>query len=116
MESKLLVGGKNIIDHTNEQQKMLALKRQEIAEQVREQPSSRPENSNELKWFHVPHVLIYLEILSRILSSTTLKSIFQKDHLQTTTISCFFIFFIIFFFGGRGGGGRAPPGPSLRLP
>ncbi|CAL8284618.1 unnamed protein product [Lota lota] len=35
MESKLLVGGKNIIDHTNEQQKMLALKRQEIAEQIR---------------------------------------------------------------------------------
>ncbi|XP_030211624.1 kinesin family member 3Cb [Gadus morhua] len=35
MESKLLVGGKNIIDHTNEQQKMLTLKRQEIAEQIR---------------------------------------------------------------------------------
>lgn len=34
MESKLLVGGKTIIDHTNEQQKMLELKRQEIAEQV----------------------------------------------------------------------------------
>ncbi|XP_028253316.1 kinesin-like protein KIF3C [Parambassis ranga] len=35
MESKLLVGGKNIIDHTNEQQKMLEIKRQEIAEQSR---------------------------------------------------------------------------------
>lgn len=35
MESKLLVGGKNIIDHTNEQQKMLEMKRQEIAEQVK---------------------------------------------------------------------------------
>ncbi|XP_051880626.1 kinesin-like protein KIF3C isoform X2 [Pristis pectinata] len=35
MESKLLVGGKNIMDHTNEQQKMLELKRQEIAEQKR---------------------------------------------------------------------------------
>ena len=35
MESKLLVGGKTIIDHTNEQQKMLELKRQEIAEQVK---------------------------------------------------------------------------------
>lgn len=34
MESKLLIGGKTIIDHTNEQQKMLAIKRQEIAEQV----------------------------------------------------------------------------------
>ncbi|CAK6977288.1 kinesin-like protein KIF3C [Scomber scombrus] len=33
MESKLLVGGKNIIDHTNEQQKMLEMKRNEIAEQ-----------------------------------------------------------------------------------
>ncbi|KTG46185.1 hypothetical protein cypCar_00029477 [Cyprinus carpio] len=33
MESKLLVGGKNIIDHTNEQQRTLELKRQEIAEQ-----------------------------------------------------------------------------------
>ncbi|XP_037100261.1 kinesin-like protein KIF3C [Syngnathus acus] len=35
MESKLLVGGKNITDHTNEQQKMLEMKRQEIAEQFR---------------------------------------------------------------------------------
>lgn len=35
MESKLLVGGKNIVDHTNEQQKILELKRQEIAEQVK---------------------------------------------------------------------------------
>lgn len=34
MESKLLVGGKNIVDHTNEQQRMLQQKRQEIAEQV----------------------------------------------------------------------------------
>ncbi|XP_051578545.1 kinesin-like protein KIF3B [Myxocyprinus asiaticus] len=37
MESKLLVGGKNIIDHTNEQQRMLELKRQEIAEQERKE-------------------------------------------------------------------------------
>ncbi|XP_061600385.1 kinesin-like protein KIF3B [Cololabis saira] len=35
MESKLLVGGKTITDHTNEQQKMLEMKRQEIAEQIR---------------------------------------------------------------------------------
>ncbi|XP_072533765.1 kinesin-like protein KIF3C [Salminus brasiliensis] len=35
MESKLLVGGKNIIDHTNEQQKMLEQKKQEITEQTR---------------------------------------------------------------------------------
>ncbi|XP_041828372.1 kinesin-like protein KIF3B isoform X2 [Melanotaenia boesemani] len=35
MESKLLIGGKTIIDHTNEQQKRLELKRQEIAEQIR---------------------------------------------------------------------------------
>ncbi|XP_032402616.1 kinesin-like protein KIF3B [Xiphophorus hellerii] len=35
MESKLLVGGKTIIDHTNEQQKILEQKRQEIAEQIR---------------------------------------------------------------------------------
>lgn len=34
MESKLLVGGKTITDHTNEQQKMLEVKRHEIAEQV----------------------------------------------------------------------------------
>ncbi|GAB5569298.1 kinesin-like protein KIF3B [Prionailurus iriomotensis] len=34
MESKLLVGGKNIVDHTNEQQKILEQKRQEIAEQI----------------------------------------------------------------------------------
>ncbi|XP_042189420.1 kinesin-like protein KIF3C isoform X1 [Callorhinchus milii] len=37
MESKLLVGGKNIIDHTNEQQKMLEQRRQEIAEQKRKE-------------------------------------------------------------------------------
>ncbi|KAG7331806.1 hypothetical protein KOW79_005775 [Hemibagrus wyckioides] len=37
LESKLLVGGKNIIDHTNEQQKMLEQKRQEIAEQTRKE-------------------------------------------------------------------------------
>nr|XP_046195280.1 kinesin-like protein KIF3C isoform X2 [Oncorhynchus gorbuscha] len=35
MESKLLVGGKNIMDHTNEQQKTLEIRRQEIAEQSR---------------------------------------------------------------------------------
>lgn len=34
MESKLLVGGKNIVDHTNEQQRMLEQRRQEITEQV----------------------------------------------------------------------------------
>uniref|UniRef100_A0A4W5LF20 Uncharacterized protein n=1 Tax=Hucho hucho TaxID=62062 RepID=A0A4W5LF20_9TELE len=35
MESKLLVGGKNIMDHTNEQQKTLEIRRQEIAVQSR---------------------------------------------------------------------------------
>ncbi|XP_049596083.1 kinesin-like protein KIF3B [Syngnathus scovelli] len=34
MESKLLEGGKTIMDHTNEQQKLLEQKRQEIAEQI----------------------------------------------------------------------------------
>ena len=33
MESKLLCGGKNIVDHTNEQQRALEQKRHEIAEQ-----------------------------------------------------------------------------------
>ncbi|GAA6108738.1 kinesin family member 3Cb isoform X1 [Tachysurus ichikawai] len=37
LESKLLIGGKNIIDHTNEQQRMLEIKRQEIAEQERQE-------------------------------------------------------------------------------
>ena len=32
MESKLLMGGKNIVDHTNEQQRALEQRRQEIAE------------------------------------------------------------------------------------
>jgi kinesin family protein 3/17 len=32
MESKLLCGGKNIIDHTNEQQRALEQRNQEIAE------------------------------------------------------------------------------------
>ncbi|XP_072314010.1 kinesin-like protein KIF3B [Eucyclogobius newberryi] len=35
MESKLLIGGKTIIDHTNEQQKTLERRRQQIAEQIR---------------------------------------------------------------------------------
>uniref|UniRef100_A0A8C6S563 Kinesin-like protein n=1 Tax=Neogobius melanostomus TaxID=47308 RepID=A0A8C6S563_9GOBI len=35
IESKLLVGGKNIMDHTNEQQKILEMKRQEITDQTR---------------------------------------------------------------------------------
>ncbi|XP_075951618.1 kinesin-like protein KIF3B isoform X2 [Anarhichas minor] len=55
MESKLLVGGKNIVDHTNEQQKMLEMRRQEIAEQKRreremqQQMDSRDEETLELK-------------------------------------------------------------------
>lgn len=55
MESKLLVGGKNIVDHTNEQQRMLQQKRQEIAEQTRrereiqQQMESRDEETLELK-------------------------------------------------------------------
>eukprot|EP00064_Thunnus_orientalis_P008516 superscaffoldBa00001015_g8539 len=55
MESKLLVGGKNIVDHTNEQQRMLELKRQEIAEQKRreremqQQMECRDEETLELK-------------------------------------------------------------------
>ncbi|XP_064477391.1 kinesin-like protein KIF3B [Ornithodoros turicata] len=35
LESKLLSGGKNIVDHTNEQQRALEQRRQEIAEQKR---------------------------------------------------------------------------------
>uniref|UniRef100_A0A8C6UT62 Kinesin-like protein n=1 Tax=Neogobius melanostomus TaxID=47308 RepID=A0A8C6UT62_9GOBI len=35
MESKLLIGGKTIIDHTNEQQRILEQRRQQIAEQIR---------------------------------------------------------------------------------
>nr|XP_057907127.1 kinesin-like protein KIF3B [Doryrhamphus excisus]XP_057907128.1 kinesin-like protein KIF3B [Doryrhamphus excisus] len=55
MESKLLVGGKNIVDHTNEQQKMLEQKRQEIAEQkcrereMRQQMECQDEETLELK-------------------------------------------------------------------
>ncbi|CAG5116214.1 unnamed protein product, partial [Candidula unifasciata] len=37
MESKLLVGGKNIVDHTNEQQRALEQRRREIAEQQRKE-------------------------------------------------------------------------------
>ncbi|KAI5612408.1 kinesin-like protein KIF3B isoform X1 [Silurus asotus] len=43
MESKLLVGGKNIVDHTNEQQRILAQKRQEIAEQKRREREMQQE-------------------------------------------------------------------------
>ncbi|KAE8574208.1 hypothetical protein XENTR_v10003328 [Xenopus tropicalis] len=55
MESKLLVGGKNIVDHTNEQQKVLEQKRHEIAEQkcrereIQQQMESRDEETLELK-------------------------------------------------------------------
>uniref|UniRef100_A0A8D2ZF76 Kinesin-like protein n=1 Tax=Scophthalmus maximus TaxID=52904 RepID=A0A8D2ZF76_SCOMX len=55
MESKLLVGGKNIVDHTNEQQRMLEQKRHEITEQKRreremqQQMESRDEETLELK-------------------------------------------------------------------
>ncbi|XP_068190294.1 kinesin-like protein KIF3B isoform X1 [Antennarius striatus] len=55
MESRLLVGGKNIVDHTNEQQKMLEQRRQEIAEQTRreremqQQVESHDEETLELK-------------------------------------------------------------------
>nr|KAG5685609.1 hypothetical protein BaRGS_022173 [Batillaria attramentaria] len=37
MESKLLMGGKNIVDHTNEQQRALEQRRQEILEQQRKE-------------------------------------------------------------------------------
>ncbi|XP_017295220.1 kinesin-like protein KIF3B [Kryptolebias marmoratus] len=55
MESKLLVGGKNIVDRTNEQQRILEQKRHEIAEQKRreremqQQMESRDEETLELK-------------------------------------------------------------------
>ncbi|XP_056129894.1 kinesin-like protein KIF3B [Lampris incognitus] len=55
MESKLLVGGKNIVDHTNEQQRILEQKRQEIAEQKRreremqQQMECRDEETLELR-------------------------------------------------------------------
>ncbi|XP_032817298.2 kinesin-like protein KIF3B [Petromyzon marinus] len=55
MESKLLVGGKNIMDHTNEQQKMLEQRRQEIAEQkwrereMQQQVERRDEETLELR-------------------------------------------------------------------
>ncbi|XP_017267500.1 kinesin-like protein KIF3C [Kryptolebias marmoratus] len=47
MESKLLVGGKNIMDHTNEQQKMLEMKRQEIAEQTRREREMQQQMLNQ---------------------------------------------------------------------
>ena len=37
MESKLLMGDKNIVDHTNEQQRALEQRRQEIREQQRKE-------------------------------------------------------------------------------
>ncbi|KAG8447252.1 hypothetical protein GDO86_014642 [Hymenochirus boettgeri] len=55
MESKLLVGGKNIVDHTNEQQKILEQKRHEIAEQkcrereIQQQMENQDEETLELK-------------------------------------------------------------------
>lgn len=43
MESKLLCGGKNIVDHTNEQQRALEQRRQEIAEQKRKEREMQQE-------------------------------------------------------------------------
>ena len=37
MESKLLMGGRNIVDHTNEQQRALEQRRQEIADQKKKE-------------------------------------------------------------------------------
>ncbi|XP_029442369.1 kinesin-like protein KIF3B [Rhinatrema bivittatum] len=49
MESKLLVGGKNIVDHTNEQQKILEQKRQEIAEQKRREREMQQQMEVEMR-------------------------------------------------------------------
>ena len=55
MESKLLTGGKNIVDHTNEQEKELERKRDEIAAQKRrereilQQLEAKEENELEVK-------------------------------------------------------------------
>ncbi|KAG7257445.1 hypothetical protein CRUP_006127 [Coryphaenoides rupestris] len=46
MESKLLVGGKNIVDHTNEQQRILEQKRHEIAEQKRREREMQQQVEN----------------------------------------------------------------------
>ncbi|XP_069693014.1 kinesin-like protein KIF3B isoform X2 [Periplaneta americana] len=54
MESKLLCGGKNIIDHTNEQQRALELRTQEIAEkkklevEIRQQLEMQEESALEI--------------------------------------------------------------------
>ncbi len=37
MEGKLLCGGKDIVDHTNEQQRAIEMKRREIAEQKKKE-------------------------------------------------------------------------------
>ncbi|XP_034437294.1 kinesin-like protein KIF3B [Hippoglossus hippoglossus] len=55
MESKLLVGGENIVDHTNEQQRMLQQRKHEIAEkkdrerEMQQQMECRDEETLELK-------------------------------------------------------------------
>ncbi|NXG56377.1 KIF3C protein, partial [Hemiprocne comata] len=53
MESKLLIGGRTIVDHTNEQQKMLELKRQEIAEQ--------PQGAGALRGYSCPQLYAKLQ-------------------------------------------------------
>ena len=59
LESKLLSGGKNIIDHTNEQQRALEMRRNEIAEQ---KVSSLTQNT-----FRIISInLLKLEIFSSI--------------------------------------------------
>ncbi|XP_046380211.1 kinesin-II 95 kDa subunit-like [Haliotis rufescens] len=55
MESKLLMGGKNIVDHTNEQQRALEQRRQEIADrkkverEIQQKLEEKEESAEEIK-------------------------------------------------------------------
>ncbi|KAG9332506.1 hypothetical protein JZ751_014604 [Albula glossodonta] len=92
MESKLLVGGKNIVDHTNEQQKILEQKRHEIAEQEehikerQELEQTQNELTRELKLKHlIIENFIPLEEKNKIMNRTFLDE--ENDHWKLRPIT-----------------------------
>ncbi|XP_013380347.1 kinesin-II 95 kDa subunit [Lingula anatina] len=82
MESKLLRGGKNIVDHTNEQQRALEQRRQEIAEQKRkEREMQQALAANEEKATELQDTYVSLEQEVEV-KTKKLKKLFAK--LQQT--------------------------------
>ncbi|KAK2186663.1 hypothetical protein NP493_192g03000 [Ridgeia piscesae] len=82
MESKLLCGGKNIIDHTNEQQKALELRRHEIAEQKGEGGPKEGNRGGPLN-LHETYTSLQTEVDTK---TKKLKKLFAKLQLAQQEI------------------------------